>query len=60
MTRGANAYPVVRMSPKERRLELCRLLGAGLIRLRARQRGDTESVREACDFPTTHPVRTER
>lgn len=60
MTRGANAYPAARMSPKERRLELCRLLCAGLLRLRARQRGEAETVSEFCDIATTHPLRTER
>lgn len=56
MTRGANAYPAARMSPKERRLELCRLLCAGLLRLRARQRGEAETVSEFCDIATTHPL----
>ena len=32
-----NPYPASLMSPMERRAELCRLLGLGLLRLRARQ-----------------------
>ena len=33
---GANALSPFRMTPAERRAELCRLLAAGLVRLRAR------------------------
>lgn len=32
-----NPYPAARMSPAERRAELCRILALGLVRLRSRQ-----------------------
>lgn len=33
----ANAYPASRMSPVERRAELCRILALGVVRLQLRQ-----------------------
>jgi len=60
MTRGANAVPAAQMSAKERRQEICHLLGVGLLRLRARQCDNAETVAATCIFPTTQPRRTER
>jgi len=60
MTRGANAVPAAQMSAKERRQEICLLLGMGLLRLRARQCDNAETVSAPSRFPTTQPRGTER
>lgn len=60
MTRGSNPLPPARMTAAERRGELCTLLGYGLVRLHARQRDLSETVRGPAICPTTHRVRTER
>lgn len=48
-----NPYPASRLSPAERRSEVCAILARGLLRLRART-WDTVSG-ESGDFPLPHP-----
>lgn len=60
MTRGSNPFPASRMTAGERRVELCALLGLGLVRLRMRNSDFTETVRNGGDPATTHSLRTER
>ena len=60
MTRGSNPLPPARMTAAERRQELCTLLGYGLVRLHARQRDLSETVRGHANRPTTHRAGRER
>jgi hypothetical protein len=47
-----NPYPARLMSPQERRAELCRLLGVGLVRLRARQSSDLSAPAGESSLPS--------
>lgn len=46
---GPNPLHPDRMTPTERRAELCRILALGLVRLRLRDRGELSA--ETGDFP---------
>jgi hypothetical protein len=46
-----NPFPASLMSPQERRAELCRLLGLGLVRLHHRQSSDYLHHSERVRFP---------
>jgi len=45
-----NPYPTSRMSPVERRTELCRILALGLIRLRMRQSSELSDAIGECSL----------
>ena len=47
--RRPNPLPPANMTPSERRAELCRLLAAGLVRLRMRENGQLSA--EKGEFP---------
>lgn len=60
MMRGSNPLRAEAMTASERRREVCLLLGLGLVRLRSRDSGLRETVRNAKQHAPTHPTTTER